>query len=54
MELHGIAANLDSDKAENDTEYQEPMKQADRKIPDANDFFHLSRINQSENFSLFY
>ena len=40
MEFHRITANLHGHEAQNNANNQEPMKQANRQIPDANNFFH--------------
>ena len=41
MPTHCITADLDSDKTQNNAGKQEPVKQANRQVPDTDDFFHI-------------
>ena len=40
MKFHRITANLDSNKAKNNSDQQKPMKQANGQVPHTNDFLH--------------
>ena len=45
MPTHGITADLDSDKTQNNADYQKPVKQSNRQVPDTDGFIHILRIN---------